>query len=102
MRIWLFLIALTSTAVFAGQPAVVLTGPAPVTKWVSKELSKRYTPKVLAKGVSAMPTAKEVRDVTAPASAIALVLCQSSGNFVTLQVLNGADGTPLDTVSIKA
>ena len=101
MRIWLFLIALVSATAFAGKPTVVLTGPAPVTKWVGKELSKRYTPKVLAKGVSAMPTAKEVRDVTAPSGAIALVMCQSSGNFVTLQVLNGADGTPLDTVSIK-
>jgi hypothetical protein len=101
MRIWLFLIALVSASAFAAKPAVVLTGPAPVTKWVGKELSKRYSPKTLAKSVSAMPTAKEVRDVTAPSGAIALVMCQSSGNFVTLQVLNGADGTPLDTVSIK-
>ncbi|MDP3157266.1 MAG: hypothetical protein Q8N23_31630 [Archangium sp.] len=103
MRLWLVMSALlTSVAVAAPKPSVVITGPAPVTKWVSKELSKRYTPKVLKTAVSPMPTAKEVRDVTAPSRAVALIICQASGQFVTLQVLNGADGTPLDTVSLKA
>ncbi len=103
MRIWLVMSALlASVAVAAPKPPVVITGPAPVTKWVSKELSKRYTPKVLKSAVSPMPTAKEVRDVTAPAKAVALIICQASGQFITLQVLNGADGTPLDTVSLKA
>lgn len=103
MRIWLVMSALLASAALAApKPAVVITGPAPVTKWVSKELSKRYTPKVLKTAVSPMPTAKEVRDVTAPAKAVALIICQASGQFVTLQVLNGADGTPLDTVAIKA
>ncbi len=103
MRLWLVMSALlTSVAVAAPKPSVVITGPAPVTKWVSKELSKRYAPKVLKTAVSPMPTAKEVRDVTAPSRAVALIICQASGQFVTLQVLNGADGTPLDTVSIKA
>lgn len=103
MRTWLVMTALlASNAVAAPKPSVVLTGPAPVTKWVSKQLAKRYTPKVLKTAVSPMPTAKEVRDVTAPSRAVALIICQASGQFVTLQVLNGADGTPLDTVMIKA
>lgn len=92
---------LSSAALAAKKPTVVLSGPAPLTKWVGKELSKRYTPKVVG-AVSAMPTAKEVRDVTAGPGAIALVLCQATGQFVTLQVLSGHDGTPLDTVTVKA
>ncbi|MDP1827154.1 MAG: hypothetical protein Q8L48_28030 [Archangium sp.] len=92
---------LASSALAAKKPTVVLSGPAPLTKWVGKELSKRYTPKVVG-AVSAMPTAKEVRDVTAGPGAIALVICQASGKFVTLQVLSGHDGTPLDTVTVKA
>ena len=35
-------------------------------------------------------------------AAVALVLCQASGQFITLQVLSGHDGTPLDTVTFKA
>ncbi len=105
MRPWLVLsVVLAAATALAGprQPSVVLSGPAPLTKWVGKELSKRYTIKIAARPVAAMPTAKEVRDVTAPAGAVALVLCQASGQYVTLQVLSGHDGTPLDTVSIKA
>ena len=101
MRIWLVMCLLLATSALAGRPAVVLSGPAPLTKWVSKELSKKYAPRVTNDPVSPMPTAKEVRDVTGPSRAIALVLCQASGQFLTLQVLNGADGTPLDTVTIK-
>lgn len=101
MRIWLGLLALLSSAAFA-KPSVVLSGPAPVTRWVSKALSKRYVSKIASRPVAAQPTAKEVRDVTAPAGAVALVLCTATSQFITLQVLNGADGTPLDTVSIKA
>ncbi|MFT3706143.1 MAG: hypothetical protein QM817_00620 [Archangium sp.] len=71
-----------------------------MTKFVSKELSKKYTAKVVG-AVSAQPTAKEVRDVTAPVGAIALVLCTPTGSSITLQVLNGADGTPLDTINFK-
>ena len=106
MRPWLLVLSVLLTAATAlsapRQPSVVLSGPAPLTKWVGKELSKRYVVRVAARPVAAMPTAKEVRDVTAPAGAVALVLCQAAGQYVTLQVLNGDDGTPLDTISIKA
>lgn len=104
MRIWPVLIALLASAALAApkESTVVLSGPAPLTKWLSKELSKRYTSKIAARPVPAMPTAKEVRDVTAPVSAVALVICSVTGPSITLQVLNGADGSPLDTVNLKA
>lgn len=103
MRLWLLLCAvLASASVAAPRKPVVLSGPAVLTKWVGKELSKKYAPTSAKGEVAALPTAKEVRDVTAPAGAVALVLCQVAGEYVTLQVLNGADGTPLDTVTFKA
>ncbi|MFO0594585.1 MAG: hypothetical protein U0228_04755 [Myxococcaceae bacterium] len=100
MRLWLVTLALGS-AVAVAKPSVVLSGPQPITKFVSKELSKKYAVTIASSPVSAMPTAKEVRDVTAPNKAIALVLCSQGGAFLTLQVLSGHDGTPLDTVSVK-
>jgi hypothetical protein len=104
MRLWpvLFLLLASVATAAPKKPTVVLSGPPAVTKWVSKELSKKYTPVTARAAVSPMPTAKEVRDVTAPVGGVALVICQASGAYVTLQVLNGADGTPLDTVNIKA
>ena len=104
MRTWPVLLTLVASAAFAApkENTVVLSGPAPLTKWVSKELSKRYTSKIATRPVPSMPTAKEVRDVTAPAGAVALIICQVTGPSITLQVLNGADGTPLDTISLKA
>mgnify|MGYP001584442026 CR=1 FL=1 len=100
-RLTLVMCACLASTALAAKPTVALSGPAPLTKWVGKELSKRYTTKVVG-AVSAMPTAKEVRDVTGGPGAIALVICQASGKFVTLQVLSGHDGTPLDTVTVKA
>ncbi len=103
MRLWLVTSLLLATAAFAApkKPTVILSGPPALTKFVSKELAKKYTPRPITTPVSAMPTAKEVRDVTGPSGAVALILCQASGQFLTLQVLNGADGTPLDTVTLK-
>lgn len=100
MRLALVCCVLAASVAVAGKPTVALSGPPQLTKFVSKELSKKYTPKVVG-AVSAQPTAKEVRDVTAPVGAIALVLCTPTGSSITLQVLNGADGTPLDTVNFK-
>lgn len=102
MRIWLVMWAVVSCSAFAAKkPVVVITGPASVTRLVSKELSKKYTPRVSKKSISPMPTAKEVRDFTEPERAIALVICQAAGQYLTLQVLSGHDGTPLDTISVK-
>lgn len=103
MRHWLGLtLFLLATAAFAApkKPVVLVTGPAPATKLLSKALSKKFTPKPLA-ALAPMPTAKEVRDVTAPAGAIAVVSVQAAGAYLTIQVLSGHDGTPLDTLTIK-
>ena len=54
MRLWLIIsIFLASPALAARQPSVVLSGPAPLTRWVGKELSKRYAIKVTARPVAA-------------------------------------------------
>lgn len=102
MRVSLGLTVLLATAALAApkKPVVLVTGPGPVTKLLNKELSKKFTPKALA-SLPAMPTAKEVRDVTAPAGAIAIVSAQAAGAYLTLQVLSGHDGTPLDTITVK-
>ncbi len=102
MRLWVGLTVLLATTAFAApkKPVVLITGPAAVTKLLSKELSKKYTPRPLAR-IAPMPTAKEVREVTAPASAIAVVIAQAAGAFITVQVLSGDDGTPLDTITVK-
>ncbi|MFZ5439002.1 MAG: hypothetical protein ACOZQL_03285 [Myxococcota bacterium] len=99
MRFWPLLFALGASAALAAKPAVVVSGPPALTRLVSKELSKKYAPKP--GSLSPMPTAKEVREATGPHGAIAAVLCSSAGAFITLQVLNGADGTPLDTITLK-
>lgn len=84
-----------------GKPAVVLSGPAKLTKFLSKELSKRFTPRTLKSDVGTQPTTAEVRAVTAPASAVALIVVQPAGSSFIIHVLNGADGTPLDAITVK-
>lgn len=101
VRVVLALVVLSFSAFAAPKkPVVLVTGPAPVTKLLTKELSKKFTPKPL-KSLAAMPTTKEVRDVTLPAGAIAVVSAQATGAFITIQVLSGDDGTPLDTITVK-
>ncbi len=105
MRFWFLSCLLAASAVVAApkkpsKPNVVVSGPPAITKLVTKSIAQRYVAKPLKKPVAALPTAKEVRDVTTPQQAVALVIGSASGKFITLQVLNGADGTPLDTVTI--
>lgn len=105
MRLWFLSCVLAASAVVAapkkpGKPNVVVSGPPAVTKLVTKSIAARYTAKPLKKPVPSLPTAKEVRDATAPQQAVALVIGSAQGKFITLQVLNGADGTPLDTIQI--
>ena len=85
----------------AEKKSVVLSGPASLTKFVSKQLGKRYVTRTLKTPVDAQPTAKEVRDVTAPADAVALLIIQPVGQSFTINVLNGADGTPLDAITVR-
>lgn len=105
MRLWFLSCVLAASAVLAApkkpsKPNVVVSGPPAVTKLVTKSIAARYVAKPLKKPVPALPTAKEARDATAPQQAVALVIATAQGKFITLQVLNGADGTPLDTIQV--
>jgi hypothetical protein len=98
--IWVLGVVLATSA-FAAKKPVLLSALANVAKVLNKELAKKYTPVPLKRSLGPTPTAKEVRDVTAPAKAIAVIQAQASGKYITLQVLSGHDGTPLDTVTFK-
>ncbi|MEW6433050.1 MAG: hypothetical protein AB1730_16220 [Myxococcota bacterium] len=97
---WILVLVLTSPA-FAAKRPVLVNAPARVAKVLNRELGKKYTPVPLKGSLGPSPTAKEVRDVTAPARAIAVIQAQAGGKYVTLQVLSGHDGTPLDTITFK-
>lgn len=101
MRItWLLALLLSTSAVAAKKP-VLINAPRKVAKVLNKELSKKYAPVPLKASLGPSPTAKEVRDVTAPVKAIAVIQAQAGGKYITLQVLSGDDGTPLDTITFK-
>jgi hypothetical protein len=97
---WVLVLAVSTTALAAKKP-VLVNAPANVAKVLNKELSKKYTPVPLKQSLGPTPTAKEVRDVTVPAKAVAVIQAQAGGKYITLQVLSGHDGTPLDTVTFK-
>ncbi len=103
MRIWLLVCIFIASGALAAppKPRVLLSGPAAVTKVVSKALSKKFNAQPLKKNISPLPTTKEVREVTLPAGATAVVICKVSGGFASMLVLNGHDGVPLDTVTVK-
>lgn len=101
MRItWLLALVLSTSAVAAKKP-VLVNASGKVAKVLSKELSKKYTPIPLKASLGPSPTAKEVRDATAPVKAIAVIQAQAGSKYITLQVLSGDDGTPLDTITFK-
>lgn len=101
MRItWLLALLLSTSAVAAKKP-VLVNAPGKVAKVLNKELSRKYAPIALKASLGPSPTAKEVRDVTAPVKAIAVIQAQAGGKYITLQVLSGDDGTPLDTITFK-
>ncbi len=89
-------------ALAAGKkPAVVVDGPAAMVKVVSVALAAKYSPLASKRSLGTSPTTKEVRDVTAPANAIAVVLVEPTVGFLSIVVLNGADGTPIDRVNVR-
>lgn len=101
MRItWLLALVLSTSALAAKKP-VLVNAPGKVAKVLNKELSKKYTPVPLKASLGPSPTAKEVRDATTPVKAIAVIQAQAGGKYITLQVLSGDDGTPLDTITFK-
>ncbi|MCC6336236.1 MAG: hypothetical protein IT380_19890 [Myxococcales bacterium] len=97
---WILLLALPTTAL-AARKAVLVNAPAKVAFVLGKELAGKYALVALPQALGPAPTAKEVRDVAAPARAIAIIQVQAGGRYLTLQVLSGHDGTPLDTLTFK-
>lgn len=101
MRLSWILVLVLATSAFAAKKPVLVNAPAKVAKVLNKELGKKYTLLALKGSLGPSPTAKEVRDVTAPAKAIAVIQAQAGGKYITLQILSGHDGTPLDTITFK-
>ncbi len=113
MRMLLLSVVLASLAVSAApkkrpaaasgaKPAVVVDAPPAMAKLLQSTLGGRFAVAINRAGLSDAPTAKEVRTVTAPAKAIAVVMARAMGDAWTLTVLNGADGTPLETQVFRA
>ncbi|MEW5742496.1 MAG: hypothetical protein AB1938_26495 [Myxococcota bacterium] len=101
MRLTWMIVLVFSSAAFAAKKPVLVNAPAKVAKVLNKELAAKYTPVPLPQSLGPTPTAKEVRDVAAPARAIAVIQAQAGGKYITLQILSGHDGTPLDTLTFK-
>jgi hypothetical protein len=97
----LMLLSFVAVAKPSKKPVVLVKAPPALFKLVNKELGKKYQFVATTKSLSEDPTGKEVRVLTAPAKAVALMLVQPGTRFITIQMLNGSDGVPLDTVSIK-
>lgn len=112
MRTLLLFVVLASLAVSAapkrrpaaaaGKQAVVVDAPPAMAKLLQSTLGARYAVSISRVDLSDAPTAKEVRTATAPVKAVALVMARAAGDAWTLTVLNGADGTPLETQVFRA
>jgi hypothetical protein len=98
--LWLLALVLSTSALAAKKP-VLVDAPGKLAKVLNKELSRKYAPLPLKGSLGPSPTAKEVRHVTAKVKAIAVIQAQASGKYVTLQVLSGDDGTPLDVITFR-
>jgi opacity protein-like surface antigen len=81
---------------------VVLDAPPAMAKLLQNTLSARFRVSINREALSDAPTSKEVRAVTSPTAAIAVVLARATGNQWTITVLNGADGAPLETQTLRA
>lgn len=82
--------------------AVVIDAPPAVAKAIQATLAPRYAVTVNRSPMSDAPTTKEVRAVTGPVKAIAVVMARPQGDAWSITVLNGADGTPLDNQVFRA
>jgi hypothetical protein len=82
--------------------AVVIDAPPAMAKLLQSTLSARFNATINRDALSAAPTSKEVRAVTSPVKALAVVLARPTGDAWTITVLNGADGTPLETQNFTA
>lgn len=102
MRLCLALGVLLATAAVAApkKPVVVVSAPPSIVRLLGKELARRYALAPVKAPLPPQPTAKEVREVTGPLAAVAVILVQTTSDFITIRVLSGADGTPLDTIAM--
>ncbi len=101
-RLSVLALLLAAPVLAAPKPKVVIDGPASVRALVNKILMKKYRPVPPSKPVSNEPTANEVTDITRKAGAKALVICRIEGKLITVQVLDGYDGSPLSSFRFKA
>ncbi|MBL8937846.1 MAG: hypothetical protein JNM69_25005 [Archangium sp.] len=85
-----------------GKPAVVVDAPPAMARLLQSTLGARFSASINTNAISDSPTAKEVRALTVPAKAIAVVLARSAGDSWSITVLNGADGTPLENQVFRA
>jgi hypothetical protein len=101
MRLTVLALMLSSPAVLAAKKPVLVNAPPAVMKAVGAALGPSYAVVPLPASLGPTPTTKEVRAVTVPARAVALVQAEVGVKYVSLQVLSGDDGTPLDTIAFK-
>lgn len=86
----------------SGKPAVVIDAPPAMARLLQSTLGARFSASINTNAISDSPTAKEVRSLTVPTKAIAVVLARSAGDSWSITVLNGADGTPLENQVFRA
>ncbi|MBL8919145.1 MAG: hypothetical protein JNJ54_09820 [Myxococcaceae bacterium] len=86
----------------SSKQAIVVDAPPAMAKLLQSTLGARFSVTVNRDALSDQPLAKEVRTVTAPVKAIAVVMARSAGDSWSLTVLNGADGTPLENQVFRA
>lgn len=100
VTLWLLLIALPAFA--AAKPKVVVDAPAPLKAMISKEIAKKYAAVNSPKKLTDEPSANEVIDATTKAGTKALIIGRIQGGLITVQVLDGYDGSPLGSFRFKA
>lgn len=80
---------------------VWVDAPPGTGKLVAKALSSKAISRPVTSALSDVPTAKEVREMCEPVGAVAVVHVRQRGAAQVLMVLNGADGTPLETYTMR-
>jgi hypothetical protein len=87
--------------VSSNQATVVVDAPPSMAKLIQSTMSARYNAVLSKEPLSNAPTAKEVKKVSAPSSAVAVVVGRAEGDSWTITVFSGTDGSPLDTQTFK-
>ena len=101
MRAWV-LVLFASTALAAAKPKVLIDAPAPMKALLTNALKKKFTPVPAKKPLSDSPLGNEVKTAVREAGAIGVVIARLNGGSWSVLVLNGADGTVLEQLSVNA